>query len=377
MFFLRYNLHRWVVNLTQLCIVLVSSFCLSCSQEAANTSPIIDRLIVPSEVLVGVKTEFHVIARDSDGDSLSYTWSISQGQTVESSSRTATWVAPDQPGAFIVSVFVSDGISEPTTRSKQILVKTPNKPPEINELRIPKKVSAGEISQLSLLAVDPNQDPLIFTWKIDDVVLEEGPKTEIEWQVPTQEGEVTIQVIVSDGIAPAVKRSNVVIVTRSLLIVPGLRAGGITLGDSFKTIKDIYGEPNIFEKVDDLFFFAFWQPDQGISGFIDEQTETVTATFVQSPNQAKTAAGNGVNSTLDSVEQEFGLVEDIRNNLEHWYWTKGIEFDVRDQLVDQIFIFRPLLDFERLQPMGAPALAKEMIGYPPTYYKQLHHSYTP
>ena len=377
MVFLRYNLHRWVVNLTQICIVLVSSFCLSCSQEATNTSPIIDRLIVPSEVLVGVKTEFHVIARDSDGDSLSYTWSISQGQTVESSSRTATWVAPDQPGAFTVSVFVSDGISEPTTRSKQILVKALNKPPEITELRIPKKVSAGEISQLSLLAFDPNQDPLVFTWKIDDVVLEEGPKTEIEWQVPTQEGEVTIQVIVSDGIAPAVKRSNVVIVTRSLLIVPGLRAGGITLGDSFKTIKDIYGEPNIFEKVDDLFFFAFWQPDQGISGFIDEQTETVTATFVQSPNQAKTAAGNGVNSTLDSVEQEFGLVEDVRNNLEHWYWTKGIEFDVRDQLVDQIFIFRPLLDFERLQPMGAPALAKEMIGYPPTYYKQLHHSYTP
>ena len=377
MVFLRYNLHRWVVNLTQICIVLVSSFCLSCSQEATNTSPIIDRLIVPSEVLVGVKTEFHIIARDSDGDSLSYTWSISQGQTVESSSRTATWVAPDQPGAFTVSVFVSDGISEPTTRSKQILVKALNKPPEITELRIPKKVSAGEISQLSLLAVDPNQDPLVFTWKIDDVVLEEGPKTEIEWQVPTQEGEVTIQVIVSDGIAPAVKRSNVVIVTRSLLIVPGLRAGGITLGDSFKTIKDIYGEPNIFEKVDDLFFFAFWQPDQGISGFIDEQTETVTATFVQSPNQAKTAAGNGVNSTLDSVEQEFGLVEDVRNNLEHWYWTKGIEFDVRDQLVDQIFIFRPLLDFERLQPMGAPALAKEMIGYPPTYYKQLHHSYTP
>lgn len=377
MVFLRYNLHRWVVNLTQICIVLVSSFCLSCSQEATNTSPIIDRLIVPSEVLVGVKTEFHVIARDSDGDSLSYTWSISQGQTVESSSRTATWVAPDQPGAFTVSVFVNDGISEPTTRSKQILVKAPNKPPEITELRIPKKVSAGEISQLSLLAVDPNQDPLIFTWKIDDVVLEEGPKTEIEWQVPTQEGEVTIQVIVSDGIAPAVKRSNVVIVTRSLLIVPGLRAGGITLGDSFKTIKDIYGEPNIFEKVDDLFFFAFWQPDQGISGFIDEQTETVTATFVQSPNQAKTAAGNGVNSTLDSVEKEFGLVEDVRNNLEHWYWTKGIEFDVRDQLVDQVFIFRPLLDFERLQPMGAPALAKEMIRYPPTYYKQLHHRYTP
>ena len=377
MVFLRYNLHRWVVNLTQICIVLVSSFCLSCSQEATNTSPIIDRLIVPSEVLVGVKTEFHVIARDSDGDSLSYTWSISQGQTVESSSRTATWVAPDQPGAFTVSVFVNDGISEPTTRSKQILVKAPNKPPEITELRIPKKVSAGEISQLSLLAVDPNQDPLIFTWKIDDVVLEEGPKTEIEWQVPTQEGEVTIQVIVSDGIAPAVKRSNVVIVTRSLLIVPGLRAGGITLGDSFKTIKDIYGEPNIFEKVDDLFFFAFWQPDRGISGFVDEQTETVTATFVQSPNQAKTAAGNGVNSTLDSVEKEFGLVEDIRNNLEHWYWTKGIEFDVRDQLVDQVFIFRPLLDFERLQPMGAPALAKEMIRYPPTYYKQLHHRYTP
>jgi len=377
MIFLRYNLHRWVVNLAQICIVLVSSFCLSCSQEATNTSPIIDRLIVPSEVLVGVKTEFHVIARDSDGDSLSYTWSISQGQTVESSSRTATWVAPDQPGVLTVSVFVNDGISEPTTRSKQILVKAPNKPPEITELRIPKKVSAGEISQLSLLAVDPNQDPLIFTWKIDDVVLEEGPKTEIEWQVPTQEGEVTIQVIVSDGIAPAVKRSNVVIVTRSSLIVPGLRAGGITLGDSFKTIKDIYGEPNIFEKVDDLFFFAFWQPDQGISGFIDEQTETVTATFVQSPNQAKTAAGNGVNSTLDSVEKEFGLVEDIRNNLEHWYWTKGIEFDVRDQLVDQVFIFRPLLNFERLQPMGAPALAKEMIRYPPTYYKQLHHRYTP
>ena len=376
MILLKPNLRRLIFYQLRNCVIL-SFFFFSCSQEVTNSPPIIDRLIIPTEVSAGGQIDLHVIARDPEGDPLSYTWAISQGQIVESSSRTVAWTVPDQPGSFTITVFISDGISEPTTRSKQVVVKAPNRPPKITKLVIPKKATAGQVVQLSVLAIDPNEDPLIFTWKMDETILAEGPTAEIDWKVPVQEGEVVIQVSVSDRIALVVQDSSIVTITRSLLIVPGLKAGGITLGDSFEKIKQIYGEPNMFEPVDDLFFFAFWQPDQGVSGFINGETKTVTATFVQSPNQAKTIAGNGVDSNLANVEKEFGPVEDIRNNLEHWYWTKGIEFDIDDQQVDQIFIFRPVLNFGQPQPLGAPILNNDPIGYSPMYYKWLHQRLVP
>ena len=101
---------------------------------------------------------------------------------------------------------------------------------------------------------------------------------------------------------------------------------------------------------------------------------------------AETEAGNGVNSPLVSVEEEFGPVEDIRDNLEHWYWTRGIEFDIRDQHVEQIFVFWPVL--ERLP--AAPAKAhntdrtgRRSLATPPIsdqvgemlYYQQIRGNY--
>jgi hypothetical protein len=42
------------------------------------------------------------------------------------------------------------------------------------------------------------------------------------------------------------------------------------------------------------------------------------------------------------VESEFGRAEEIEE-LKHWYWKKGIEFDYDDKsIVTEIFIFKPI-----------------------------------
>ena len=347
-----YRYYSWFNKCLLALLLCCLSFYLGCSQEEANNQPVIDRFIVPTEVSVGARADLHIIARDLEGDPLTYAWSATGGQMENAVSRTVSWTAPDKAGPFTVTVYISDGVSAPIARTKQIQVKAPNVPPEITDLVLPQNIVATEVVKLFVVATDPDNDTLTYAWAVDGETISGASKAKIDWEVPTELGQVTIQVTVSDQINPPVQSSKTVTIVRASTIAPGQKADAITLGDPFQKTQQTYGQPSIFEQVDDLIFFAFWNPDLGVSGFIDGEEKTVVAAFIQAPNTAKTGAGNGVNSPLVSVEEEFGPVEDIRDNLEHWYWTRGIEFDIRDQHVEQIFVFRPVL--ERL--LAAPAV---------------------
>ena len=169
---------------------------------------------------------------------------------------------------------------------------------------------------------------------------------------------------VDDGINEPVTKSAVVQVVDAL-IVPGEEAADIKLGDTFDRVKALYGRPS--KRNSD--FFAYWDPDIGLSGYFDG-IGLVKGLSIREPNTAKTAGGIGIGSKLKRVEEEFGDAEKVEEGGEvHWYWKKGIEFSYNaDAEVRSIYVFKPIgavpAGFDNgLQPEQALEHGAALEGY--------------
>jgi hypothetical protein len=320
-------------------LLAVSMAIIGCGDgDNENHAPVIDNLIAPDKVDAGASVEFQVIAHDADGDALTYTWKVEAGQLSSAAVRNVTWTAPPENKSVNITVRVSDGVNKPVIESKTItVVVRSNSSPTIDELIVPNKVHAGDSVELQVKAHDADGDALTYAWGVEAGQLSCSGKTQaVTWTVPIREGSVTVSIKVSDGVSKPTIKSKTVTVSHPL-IVPGRQAAGIKLGDPFDRVKELYGKPS---EVDGR-LFAYWEPDIGLSGFLDG-IDLVEDLFLMAPNKSKTAGGNGIGSTLKSVESEFGRAEEIEE-LKHWYWKKGIEFDYDDKsIVTDIFIFKPI-----------------------------------
>ena len=68
-----------------------------------------------------------------------------------------------------------------------------------------------------------------------------------------------------------------------------------------------------------VIFFAYRDPDIGLSGFFDG-IGLVKGLSIRQPNTAKTAGGVGIGSAQKRVEEEFGIAERVEEGGEvHWY----------------------------------------------------------
>ena len=126
------------------------------------------------------------------------------------------------------------------------------------------------------------------------------------------------------------------------LIIPGKQAGGFKMGDLRSKVISLYGESE--RSPSHHFLGSYLSIGTEVYYYADDEGDLrVHYIFVQSPNQCRTAGGNGIGSSLASVEREFGSAEEIGGdwNNEHWYRKKGINFTVGTDngKVWQIFIF--------------------------------------
>ena len=239
--------------------------------EPANSAPIVDSFIVPTEFNPGDVFDFSVVAYDKDGDPLSYTWEVDAGELNTTTGTNVKWTAPEDVESVKVTVYVSDGVGKSTKRVKRITNQEfiPPDPPEV--------------------IVDDVPDPPLN------------------------------------------------------LIVPGKGAFGVKLGDPFKKVENIHGEPD--EPPDRIGFFSYWNPDIGLAGFVDG-IDLVEHLFLSHPNKAKTAGGNGIGTNIAKLENEYGRAEEIDNDggrVRHWYWKRGIEFAFdEDARVESVFVFKPI-----------------------------------
>lgn len=186
---------KWLASL----IILVVATLLIGSCVPANKPPVISSLTANEEWInpAGV-CQVECIASDPDGDSLSYIWSTSGGN-ISGEGSVVTWIAPDEPGAYTITVEVTDGRDGEATTQLTINVVTTNHPPVIDSLTTEwEKLRKASTSTIECTASDPDGDSLSYIWSVDGGNISgEGPF--VTWVAPNAYGIYTITVTVTDG----------------------------------------------------------------------------------------------------------------------------------------------------------------------------------
>lgn len=136
-----------------------------------NQKPVISSVSADSSSLSrGGKTDVTVSADDPNGDTLSYGWSVDNGDwSYTENGDTMTLTAPDKPdSAAKVTVTVSDDVGGEATGST-VVRTVPNERPAINSLYAKDNpVARGGSTDVVVQADDPNGDSLNYSWSIDN-----------------------------------------------------------------------------------------------------------------------------------------------------------------------------------------------------------------
>ena len=215
------------------------------------------------------------------------------------------WTVPLDLKAATVTVFVNDGVNESVTKLARVPIRLQNSAPAIREIVVSEQVHAVSSVVLQSVIYDADGDTLTYSWEVKQGVLDSETISTPTWTVPIDTGLVAVTLTVDDGVNEPVTKSVVVQILHAL-IVPGEEAAGIKLGDTFDRVQALYGRPS--KRNSD--FFAYWDPDIGLSGFFDG-IGLVEGLSIRKPNKARTAGGVAIGSTLKRVEEEFEGAEKI------------------------------------------------------------------
>ena len=308
------------------------------NDQIRNSPPVVDHLIIPDAVSPGDSVELQVVAHDADGDTLIYVWEVDKGKLDSRTGQIVKWTVPLDLKAATVTVFVNDGVNESVTKLARVPIRLQNSAPVIREIVVSEQVHAVSSVVLQSVIYDADGDTLTYSWEVKQGVLDSETISMPTWTVPIDTGLVAVTLTVDDDVNEPVTKSVVVQILHAL-IVPGEEAVGIKLGDTFDRVRALYGRPS--KRNSD--FFAYWDPDIGLSGFFDG-IGLVEGLSIRKPNKARTAGGVAIGSTLKRVEEEFGGAEKIEEGGKvHWYWKKGIEFSCdADAKVTNISLFKPV-----------------------------------
>lgn len=157
-------------------------------------------------------------ASDPDGDALSYEW-LASGGSVSGTGAVVDWIAPEQVGAYDITVVVTDGqggentgsitliASNGTPPTIQNLIVTAKEPKYLKETTTGYKV--GKTKEYYIKCVASGTDgELAYEWSCDGGEIS-GEGSQITWTAPDTSCDVTVIVKVFDSAGNWVKRSIV------------------------------------------------------------------------------------------------------------------------------------------------------------------------
>lgn len=165
-----------------------------------------------TEVEFSDSTTVFAKAFDKDSDDLTWTWSANGG-AVSGTGATVKWIAPASPGDYEIRAIVADETGNRDTATLGVkAVAEVNQAPQITEIqKSAAYVGPGEMLELSCLAIDPNGDPLTYTWTNSGGVFS-GSGSTVSWTAPPAEGIFQINVKVADDEGLFAEKSTTVLV---------------------------------------------------------------------------------------------------------------------------------------------------------------------
>ena len=178
-------------------------------QLTVNAPPHAAFQFAPTTVYVGVSVTFNGSAStDADGTIASYAWDFGDASTATGVQATHIFAAK---GTFGVRFTVVDneGLSNETTRS----VAVPDRAPQITSSTPgagPVTLDAGATQTFTVIAWDPDGDPLTYTWRVDGAIAG-GNTNGLNFAASTP-GPHTVNVTVSDGSLVASREWTVTVV---------------------------------------------------------------------------------------------------------------------------------------------------------------------
>jgi hypothetical protein len=197
------------------------------TEEPANQVPVIGTLTADLRVPALGNTQVTCDASDADGDQLNYRWTATDG-SIDGSSSTVTWTAPQKPGSYMITVVVNDG--KGGVAKKDLILTVPDKPnnaPVIESItflrpgHMPTTIKPNmttkdkdrnpdpliriyETAKITCNASDSDNDTLDYAWmatagKINSI---KGSPESVQWIVPGAGGtyKVTCEVSDPDGL---------------------------------------------------------------------------------------------------------------------------------------------------------------------------------
>jgi hypothetical protein len=187
---------KWLAGL----IILVFSTLLIIGCSLGNQLPVISSIVASNKAMTNPAGNCQILcaAQDPDGDELTYTWLADEGY-ISGEGSLVTWTAPDTPGAYVITVEVSDGQDGAVSSQIIINVVLPNHLPVIKSLTAEwGRLKKASNTPITCDAFDPDNDELTYTWSALAGNFT-GTGAVVTWVAPNAYGIYTITVTVSDG----------------------------------------------------------------------------------------------------------------------------------------------------------------------------------
>ncbi|WP_425365349.1 PKD domain-containing protein [Gloeothece verrucosa] len=129
-----------------------------------NAPPVITSVEADQNVEAGTPINFSATATDPGNDALTYTWNFGDGSDpITGQTVTHTFV---NNGSYITTLTVTDTNGGSATQT--LTVNVNNSAPTITNVSSPSTVNEGTPATFSATAIDPNNDPLTYSWNFGD-----------------------------------------------------------------------------------------------------------------------------------------------------------------------------------------------------------------
>jgi hypothetical protein len=174
-----------------------------------NYAPEIESLSAsPERVEPGASTYISCSATDADGDEVSYEWEAPYGELF-GQGDSISWLAPEKPGSYVVTVYALDAYGGTSTRNVLINV-SPADAPELGDFVVEPidhtmlkfehdvwDIFIGRSCSVECVILE-GEEPFIYAWSVDVGNLTADGSATATWEAPERRGPATITVEVTD-----------------------------------------------------------------------------------------------------------------------------------------------------------------------------------